>query len=139
MQMKNVNLGISNRNPLNIRYVATNKWKGLHPTQPAYKGFCRFLAFDYGYRAAVLLVKSYIRRHGCNTPSKIIHRWAPPIENQTDLYVASVCGRSGLRPDEVISTEGMQIPRLVAAMAKQETGLRVTPEYIADLRDRFGV
>lgn len=29
--MKTMNLGIANRNPLNIRYVKANHWLGLHP------------------------------------------------------------------------------------------------------------
>lgn len=133
------NLGVRNRNPLNIRYVSTNHWKGLHPTQPNVKGFCRFIHFDAGYRAAILLMKTYIRRRGCDTVEKIVRRWAPPTENRTELYIAAVCGRSRLNRTERISVDGMQIPRLIAAMTRQETGIYVTPEYIADLRMRLGI
>ena len=133
------NLGTANRNPLNIRFSAANHWLGLHPLQPNVKGFCRFTNFDYGYRAAILLIKNYIRRYRCDTPAQIIHRWAPPSENRTDLYIACVCGRSGLAPEERILLEGNQIPRLVAAMAKQETGLHPTPEYLQDLCERFHI
>ena len=137
--MRKLNMGIENRNPLNIRYAASNRWLGLHHTQPMRKGFCRFLTFDYGYRAAVVLMKNYIAKHGCDTPRKIVYRWAPPCENNTEIYLACVCGRSGLTPDEKMRHEGMQIPKLIAAMTRQETGLHVTPEYIDDLRKRFGV
>lgn len=133
------NLGVRNRNPLNIRYVAANRWKGLHPTQPNVKGFCRFVHFDAGYRAAILLMKTYIQKRGCDTVEKIIRRWAPPSENRTELYIAAVCGRSRLDRKERVSVDGMQIPRLVAAMARQETGIHVTPEYIDRLRERMGV
>ncbi len=137
--MKQENLGIANRNPLNIRYVAANRWLGLCPNRPNVKGFCRFLNSAYGYRAAVVLVKNYIQKHGADTPTKIIHRWAPPSENQTDLYIACVCGRSRLAPNEKIETSGMQISRLLAAMAKQETGVSILPEEIETIREKFKV
>ena len=35
-----MNLGIDNRNPLNIRYVKANHWLGLHPQTPNVKGSC---------------------------------------------------------------------------------------------------
>lgn len=137
--MRTENLGIANRNPLNIRYIASNRWLGLHPSHPCVKGFCSFLHFDYGYRAALLQMRNYVCRYGCDTPEKIIRRWAPPSENDTELYIACVCGRSRLLRNERIRPEGMQIPRLVAAMAKQETGLHPVPEYLEELRRRFGV
>lgn len=137
--MKQENLGIANRNPLNIRYVAANRWLGLCPNRPNVKGFCRFLNSAYGYRAAVVLVKNYIQKHGADTPTKIIHRWAPPSENQTDLYIACVCGRSRLAPNEKIEISGMQISRLLAAMAKQETGVSILPEEIETIREKFKV
>lgn len=113
------NLGLTNRNPLNIRFSERNHWLGLDPARPCVKGFCRFISMAHGYRAAVVLMKTYIRHRGCDTPRRIISRWAPPSENRTELYVAAVCGRSGLQPDERISVAGTQIGRLVAAMARQ--------------------
>lgn len=133
------NRGVENRNPLNIRYSPANHWLGQHPTAPNARGFCRFISFDHGYRAAIVLMKTYIERRGCHTPRAIVTRWAPPTENDTEIYLACVCGRSGLDADERIDTNGIQIARLVAAMARQETGLHVTPEYLQDLRRRFKV
>lgn len=137
--MRKVNLGIANRNPLNIRYAARNRWLGLDPARPDVRGFCRFISFAHGYRAAVVLMKTYIRRYGLDTPAKIIARWAPPSENRTELYIACVCGRSRLGRDERLATTGMQLPRLIAAMARQETGVNVTPEAIREIREKFGV
>lgn len=132
------NLGTANRNPLNIRYAARNRWIGLDPVRPNVRGFCRFVSVAHGFRAAIVLLKNYIRR-GCNTPRRIIARWAPPSENRTALYVAAVCGRSRLRPDECLSPDGPQVGRLVAAMARQETGTHITPEGVDELRRRFGL
>lgn len=137
--MKTENLGRANCNPLNIRYAAANHWLGLHPTQPNVKGFCRFISVAHGYRAAVVLMKRYINRYGLDTPRKIIYRWAPPVENNTVYYIAAVCGRSGLHPDEHLSPTGPQLGRLIAAMARQETGMHITPEGIDVIRSDYEI
>ena len=137
--MRTINIGESNRNPLNIRHSARNNWLGLVPNCPQRRGFCNFVSAAHGYRAAVVLIKNYIRRYGLDTPRKIITRWAPPSENRTMLYIYSVCGRSRLAPDERISIDGPQIGQLVAAMARQETGMHITPEGVDEIRSRFGV
>ena len=54
--METLNLGQQNRNPLNIRYNARNRWRGLHPTTPNVRGFCKFISVAHGYRAAVVLM-----------------------------------------------------------------------------------
>lgn len=137
--MKQENLGVANRNPLNIRYVKANRWLGLHPQRPQVKGFCRFIAPAYGYRAAIVLIKNYMSRYGCTTPESIIRRWAPPTENDTELYTACVCGRSRLGRAEQLRADGPQIGRLVAAMARQETGMHITPEGVDEIRQKFNV
>ena len=93
----------------------------------------------HGYRAAVVLMKNYIRHYGADTPAKIIARWAPPSENNTRYYIAAVCGRSRLDPNETIRIDGPQIGRLIAAMARQETGMTIQPEAVDELRRQFGV
>lgn len=137
--MKKENLGMYNHNPLNIRYSKANHWLGLHPASPCVKGFCHFIAPVYGYRAAVVLIKNYMIRYHCITPEAIIRRWAPPTENATELYIACVCGRSSLGRKEMLRTDGNQIGRLVAAMARQETGMHITPEGVDEIRRKFNV
>lgn len=137
--MKTMNLGIANRNPLNIRYIKANHWLGLHPQTPNVKGFCHFTAPAYGFRAAIILIKNYMKKYGCVTPEDIIRRWAPPTENNTELYIACVCGRSRLGRQERLHTEGPQIGRLVAAMTRQETGMYITPEGVDEIRRKFNV
>lgn len=138
MKYQHLNLGIRLRNPLNIRHNSRNRWVGLSHRTPSVKGFCHFLHFDYGYRAAIVLLKNYIRR-GFDTPTDIIMRWAPPSENNTVLYLAAVCGRARLLPTQRLRIEGTDIAHLVSAMARQETGLRITPNEVMDIRERFGV
>lgn len=133
------NIGVQANNPLNIRYSAANRWLGQHPSSPSLRGFCRFISVAHGYRAAIVLLKRYITHYGLTTPAAIITRWAPPSENQTQLYIAAVCGRSGLGRDEAIDADGLKLCRLVAAMARQETGLRITAEGVQEIQRDFGV
>lgn len=133
------NVGTQANNPLNIRYSAANRWLGQHPTSPSLRGFCRFVSVAHGYRAAVVLMKRYITHYHCVTPAAIITRWAPPSENQTQLYIAAVCGRSGLKQNEIITADGLELSRLIAAMARQETGMHITAEGLQEIRQSFGV
>lgn len=133
------NIGTLANNPLNIRYSSANHWVGLHPTSPSLRGFCHFISAAHGYRAAVVLLKRYITHYHLTTPTQLITRWAPPTENRTQLYIAAVCGRSGLKSDEAIAPDGLKLCRLVAAMARQETGMHITAEGVQEIRQNFGV
>ena len=132
-------LGIRNHNPLNIRYLEQNKWLGLSKTTPNVQGFCKFDCMDYGLRAAILLLLTYIRKRACVTPRQIISRWAPPTENNTELYIQCVCGRADVHPDEPLPTEGSPFNRFVVAMARQESGIHLTEGDIERVRNTFKV
>ena len=36
-----------------------------------------------------------------------LNKWAPPIENQTNVYVADVCKWTGLTPDTILTQENI--------------------------------
>ncbi len=74
-------------NPLNIRWNMKTRWLGQ--TGRDERGFCRFSAFSWGYRAAVMIMRSY-RKRGITTVGRIISTWAPRTENDTEKYVESV-------------------------------------------------
>lgn len=74
------------KNPLNIRFAATNNWFGQIG---AYKGFCVFKSESYGFRAGFKILTRYIA-NGFNTLEKIIGRFAPPCENNTEQYISFV-------------------------------------------------
>lgn len=132
-------LGVRNHNPLNIRYLEQNKWMGLSKCTPNVSGFCKFDCMDYGLRAAILLLLTYIRKRGCITPRQIITRWAPPSENNTELYIQCVCGRADVNPDQPLPTEGAPFNRFVVAMARQESGIHLTEGDIERVRNTFKV
>lgn len=82
-------LGIRNKNPFNIRYNTAIKWKGQIGQ---YKGFCRFSSMDYGIRSGLSLLRTYRYLYGLDTIRKIISRYAPSNENNTDYYISFVVG-----------------------------------------------
>lgn len=76
--------GIRNNNPLNIRYVARNGWRGRVPEKKD-TAFEEFVDMRYGFRAAFILLYRYIRLEKRNTIFDIIAKWAPSEDNN-DVY-----------------------------------------------------
>lgn len=104
-------------NPFNIRYNASNNWKGQ--TEPK-NGFCTFSDMKYGVRAAFLLVYNYRNLHDATTPRDIIRYWAPKEDgNDTSAYIAFV-GQL-LIEDEPIDTT-LEYLILLYSMWKVEQG-----------------
>ena len=127
--------GIRNNNPLNIRRSA-DKWKGLSRTQND-PSFCQFESMEYGWRAAfIMLTRTYYHTYRLYTIRGIISKWAPPIENKTEAYIANVSRLAGIAPDEPIGIPSEKPSRWMAvgaAMALQENGTH-NLDYFAMLR-----
>ena len=51
-------------------------------------------------------------------------------------YVACVCGRCGLSPIMPLRPYGPAFANLLSAMARQETGIRLSPLYVEELISR---
>lgn len=112
--------GYRNNNPLNIRN-SNEKWAGeIRPSQdPAFK---QFKSMGYGFRAALKLIRNYIGK-GHNTIEKIISRWAPANENNTDSYIAHVSQRTGIPATEIINRDDRdKLIEIAYAMAISENG-----------------
>lgn len=125
MNTKATPRAVRNNNPLNIRRNAKSPWQGMaaQQTDPA---FVVFTQQKYGWRAAfILLTRTYYHKYGICTPAGIIRRWAPASENDVDKYIETVCGLTGLKPDQkldvplVAAADWMM---LAAAMAIVEGG-----------------
>lgn len=111
--------GLRNNNPLNIRHNA-DTFQG--ETKGNDKSFKTFSSMPYGYRAAFVTLATYLSR-GNNTIEKIISRWAPPSENNTQAYVATVVKYSGVTADKVLTAaDGTDYILIVAAMSFVENG-----------------
>lgn len=111
--------GLRNNNPLNIR--KGDKWQGLAPVQSD-PDFCIFTSMEWGLRAAFVILFNYLKKR-VDTLDKIIKRWAPPSENNTEAYISHVCTIGQLPRHEVIKkTNAPRLCRLVWAMAQVECG-----------------
>lgn len=126
----NTNLprGYRNNNPLNIRYNKFNTWKGkVIPNTDKNNSFEQFISMPYGYRAALYLLRKYIKSYGCDTLTKIISKWAPANENDTAAYIKHVSEMTGIAPSQYVSpTNKDQMCKLAYAMSIVENGN--TPE-----------
>lgn len=111
--------GIRNNNPLNIR--KGSPWQGLR-TEQTDSEFCQFISMEWGFRAAFKVLFTYLAKR-VDTVDKIIRRWAPPSENNTENYITTVCKFGVLERHTLIKKSDKQkLCRLVWAMAKVECG-----------------
>lgn len=115
--------GIRNNNPLNIRH-SSSKWQGMAKKQTD-RAFVQFTNRKYGYRAAFVLIRSYIGLHHANTIGKIIARWAPSSDgNNTQAYIQFVSQTSGIPADEPLRFSDQQkMVSIVRSMAQMESAI----------------
>ncbi|ELB2058934.1 structural protein [Vibrio parahaemolyticus] len=117
-----LNRGIRNNNPLNIR-ISGNAWTGkVTPSKD--KAFETFSDSKYGFRAAAKLIRNYQNLYGLNTLAGIIHRWAPASDNNdTDNYIQFVANKVGVNRNVPLNLyDDAFMSRLVHAMSIMEVG-----------------
>jgi hypothetical protein len=120
-----ISRGERNCNPLNL--VRGIQWKGLRKEQNDSR-FCQFISMKYGWRAALITLRSYItglngKRRPNDTIEKIITRWAPPSENDTENYIKCVSAAVGIdRRMKVKWQDRVFVCAICKAMAYQECG-----------------
>lgn len=121
-------IGITLNNWGNVR-VSKQPWKGKIPqTQYAFEKFERPVD---GIRVMILLMRTYMKR-GVNTLDKLIHTYAPPHENDTATYVDNVSKWAGVGKYDPLKLDQDTAFRITAAMVKQETGAKVTPQLFGE-------
>lgn len=109
--------GVKNNNPGNLRKSKcewVGKVKGDDPE------FETFSSPEYGIRAIAKLVTNYYN-NGFNTVAKIIDRYAPPNENNTNQYINFVADKVGISPNSKIDLEDTLF-YLVKAIIRMENG-----------------
>jgi len=114
----NAPLGIRNNNPLNIR-VSSNAWQGKISSD---NGFEKFSDIKFGIRAAVINLRTYYKRDGLTSVSKIINKWAPPIENHTANYIKFVADEIGYNSIDILPYTPDVFASLVSSMSAMENG-----------------
>ena len=123
--------GIRNNNPGNIK-TSSAAWQGKIPFQDnndvncstgqVTRTFEQFITYEYGIRALVKLLETYMKTHGLRTVRGIINRWAPTSENNTSAYVNTVSNRMGITPDVPLQFTRETMRLLSQAIAWVENG-----------------
>ena len=80
--------GFRNNNPGNIRQ-SKQRFKGeVVPSKDA--AFKQFTDMAHGFRAIMCILRTYMTKYELCNIAKIITRWAPPAENDTQAYISLV-------------------------------------------------
>lgn len=113
-------LGVRNNNPLNIEYNKRNNWDGQLSNNG--ERFARFKNPVYGFRAAAKVLRSYARQ-GFTTLEKMINRFAPDHENNTNLYAKNVSDWTGIAQNQVVNVhDDVELAKVIHAMSRMEVG-----------------
>jgi hypothetical protein len=111
--------GIRNNNPLNIKIG--NDWQGERANTDGV--FEEFVTMQFGFRAAFIILKKYIKKYGRNTIRKIVHSWSPDGEKAESAYMSCVSQWAGIALDDVIEFEDKEsMCKIVQGMARVENG-----------------
>lgn len=120
MAEKKLPRGLRNNNPGNIR-KNSDVFQGEKTSSD--KEFKQFKSMAYGYRAIFKILSNYYRNYKLDTIRKMIGRWAPENENDTDAYIKAVSDYAGIPADDPINiNDREQMIRIVAGMSKVENG-----------------
>jgi len=107
------NKNVRNNNPLNIEYNAANDWVGQVGSDGR---FAIFEAPEYGFRSGYILLKNYMNWYGLNTVALILHRFAPPEDNNpTSNYALYVARQMGVDVNATITID--DLPDMMLAMS----------------------
>ena len=122
--------GIRNCNPGNIRNSKTKYLGEVRPSRDA--AFKQFETMAWGYRAMFVLLHTY-SRNGYRTLRQMITRYAPPVENHTENYIAHVSRRVDLFADTPLDTldPAVMIP-VVTAMSRMENGMEAVDAEVRE-------
>jgi len=115
--------GMRNNNPGNIRYNKNINWKGkISKEKSTDRSFEQFEKYWLGVRALIIILNSYYFKHQLKTIEKMINRFAPPVENETESYVSKVCKETGFKARDQFIWNRQNVNLLVRAIARHENG-----------------
>lgn len=124
--------GIRNNNPGNLRPLGAGKARVLRVGElldidP--DGYSRFDTPENGIRAIGVDLLTKYRKRLLNTVAKIIARYAPTSENDTDAYIRHVCQLTGFYADQPLEVDDpATLDALVAAIIRHENGIPPRPD-----------
>lgn len=111
--------GLRNKNPGNIEKGSS--WAGLAKKQTDSR-FCTFISYEYGCRALLKLLVTYVNKYKCTSIISIIDRYAPSCENDTKSYIHAVTSSLNIEPSDKITFNRDIYIKLAKAIAHHENG-----------------
>lgn len=115
--------GVRNNNPGNIR-KSKDQWEGAIGDDGE---FVTFDSPESGARAMVKNLMSY-GRQGFDSIEKVLNRYAPPEENDTQAYIDSIVSATGIPATQSLNLNDPDtLMTLAQAMSYHETGHRYDP------------
>lgn len=125
--------GMRNNNPFNIR-KSDNNWYGkISGTDNEFETFDTPI---HGYRAGLVLLRTYYTKYHCNTIRSVIVRFAPATENNTDSYIKFLCKCTGFGADQKLTRRqllGIVAPYIAIYESHMELPLFVRKHIIYNL------
>ncbi|MEQ9487489.1 MAG: structural protein [Alphaproteobacteria bacterium] len=114
--------GLRNHNPGNLRH-SSDRWRGMARDQTDND----FVAFEhpvYGIRALARTLLTYQEKYGLRTLRQMVERWAPPVENDTQAYIAHLAALTGVAPDAPIALRDrpQEFGLMVLGIIRHENG-----------------
>lgn len=114
--------GLRNNNPGNIR-ISNTQWQGK-VTPNTDGSFEQFTSMEYGARAMLKILATYINTYKLDTIPKIINKWSPASDgNNPTAYADSVSNATGISKSTIISTASpAKLYMIAQAMTFVENG-----------------
>jgi len=119
---KNLIPGLRNNNPGNL-IKSNQNWQGKIPhSQNTDKRFEQFYRLVDGLRAMMVQLRGDILK-GKNTLTALIHKYAPPHENDTTAYINSVAKNIEIEANQPITfLDKSLLLKITKAMVRVENG-----------------
>lgn len=117
--------GIRNNNPFNIR-KSSNKWIGK--IKGTDKEFETFDTLEHGYRAGLIILRTYYNKYKLHTYGEILKRFAPPCENELSYYYDFIFQNAHLLPTHYLKLNTL-LYVIAPLIAMYESGLPPTPAF----------
>jgi hypothetical protein len=111
--------GLRNNNPANLK--GNDLWLGKTGVDDG--GFIQFKTPQAGLRAMAINLANQEKKHGINTVSGLISKYAPNSENDTVSYIEKVANDLGVKPNQKIKlTDKKTMIKLMRSMIEHENG-----------------
>lgn len=125
-------VGLRNNNPGNLkRWDNSTPYKGeiLPNPEPPWR---YFQSMAYGYRAMFhLIIVRYIMDYGLNTLHKVMHRYAPTSENDTQNYIDHMVQQTGITAHEPIDITNHSLMLAIGrAISFMENGVMANETHL---------